>query len=678
MGSSLSSAILILLFAFCLSVPTLSLATELEGVDIENPVLEVIPAPLSEHSAVPGSKDVLFCERARVSGISRLKLGSYASSLKITLFTSLVIPERLQSKIQVCFHRNNTLGLCQCVEDDWKNLQKGLWSSVMSPYDERYVDVKFIGKIPDSVTITVEEDFQRWRLVCLALGFTLLLLAPIVSNWVPFYYSTSMVIGVFMVMIIILFQGMKLLPTGRKNVLYLTIYGSVLGAGSFLVPQFSLMVNSIRLSFGLSEEMHNPVSIFLLVGIIPAGAALGYWIVREFVVSKDGTVDVGIAQFVKWAMRIIGTTSIFQSTLDTPLAMGALVSYWIIIKLITSLKWHLKFHQSDAWSGSPWLQKGKQVKGRQSRLGFLSRSLSAWSDSPVKVNASSSGDLHLNVDDFYFSALFDDETYDESEPVSDSKYTQELQFQEALMSSSAITSQSTHNGGSSSSSSSAAIQATQAIQSNPPQPSTQILCEICVEMIEVDEMFQNEGCVHSFCSDCITKHVASKIQANIHIVSCPGLDCRAVLELDACMPILPKEVIERWNDALCEAMVLGAQRLYCPFSDCSTVLMIDNEGEEAVRVSECPICHRLFCARCQVPWHPGVDCEEYRRLNEDERGRADLMVKELAKQKKWKRCPRCKYYVEKTQGCLHITCRCQYQFCYGCGAEWTSTHGGCQ
>lgn len=54
------------------------------------------------------------------------------------------------------------------------------------------------------------------------------------------------------------------------------------------------------------------VSVFLLVGIILVGAALGYWIVRRFVVSKDGTVDVGIAQFVKWAMRIIGTTSILQ------------------------------------------------------------------------------------------------------------------------------------------------------------------------------------------------------------------------------------------------------------------------------------------------------------------------------------------------------------------------------
>jgi hypothetical protein len=54
------------------------------------------------------------------------------------------------------------------------------------------------------------------------------------------------------------------------------------------------------------------VSIFVLVGIVLAGAGLGYWIVRKFVISEDGSVDVGIAHFVKWAMRIIGTTFILQ------------------------------------------------------------------------------------------------------------------------------------------------------------------------------------------------------------------------------------------------------------------------------------------------------------------------------------------------------------------------------
>lgn len=56
------------------------------------------------------------------------------------------------------------------------------------------------------------------------------------------------------------------------------------------------------------------VSIFLLVGVVLAGAALGYWIVRRYVISDDGSVDVGVAQFVKWAMRIIASTFILQVT----------------------------------------------------------------------------------------------------------------------------------------------------------------------------------------------------------------------------------------------------------------------------------------------------------------------------------------------------------------------------
>ncbi|KAF3457686.1 hypothetical protein FNV43_RR02344 [Rhamnella rubrinervis] len=214
------------------------------------------------------------------------------------------------------------------------------------------------------------------------------------------------------------------------------------------------------------------------------------------------------------------------------------------------------------------------------------------------------------------------------------------------------------------------------------------LCEICAEKKLPEQMFiKYKRCAYSFCSDCIGKHIATKVedQRILKVVSCPGPDCVDLhaLELEACHEILPKEVVERWDEALCEWLLLGSRKFYCPFRDCSAMLLI-NDGEEeeegeAVRESECPMCHRLFCALCYVPWHSGVDCEEFQRLNEDERGREDLMVKELVKEKKWRRCPHCKFYVEKMEGCLHITCRCNFEFCYGCGSEWTRTHGAdCQ
>lgn len=411
MGSSSRSPSLLLLFsllfASSLFLSRATHETTLKGIDSENPALDVTPSHFHERVfSHDGSKDAFFCERVKVSGHLRWKLSRYASSFRVTLAPSALIPERLHSNIQVCFHRNASLGLCQCEKDDWRIVQKGLWTSVMSPYEERYVDVKFIGDTSGSVSIAVDEDLQQWRLMCLAVGFVLLLLAPIVSSWAPFYYSTSMAIGVFLVIIILLFQGMKLLPTGRKNFFYLSIYGSVLGAGTFILHQISTLVNSILVNFGLSEDMHNPVYIFILVGIVLTGAGLGFWMVRKFVISKDGSVDDGVAQFVKWAMRIIASTFILQSTLDTPLAMGALLSSCAICSV--TLKWWYKRDQSDSGGGSAWLQPAGQTTARFRRAEFHSRSgkmspqgkmwnspksSSAWTSSPVKGVVSPSSHL---------------------------------------------------------------------------------------------------------------------------------------------------------------------------------------------------------------------------------------------------------------------------------------------
>ncbi|CAK7336379.1 unnamed protein product [Dovyalis caffra] len=299
------------------------------------------------------------------------------------------------------------------------------------------------------------------------------------------------------------------------------------------------------------------------------------------------------------------------------------------------------------------------------------------------------------VDDFYFSALFGEDQEGEEEEgggegggggenfeVSDAKYAEGLQFQEALMGS-VIISQMKNIGPAP-----MMIEGTQVVLRISDQPTSMEIidveagesslsfCEICAERKESDQMFKTESCVHSFCNDCISRHVATKVQDSFRIVTCPGLNCRAVLELDACRPVLTRGVIDLWEEALCEEVIDASQRFYCPFKDCSALLVDDNEGE-AIRESECPFCHRLFCAQCYVPWHSGIECEEFLRLNEDERGKEDLMVRELAKDKKWGRCPQCKFYVERTEGCPHMVCRCKFEFCYGCGAQWGQSHGGC-
>ncbi|KAL6496443.1 hypothetical protein OROGR_029701 [Orobanche gracilis] len=199
-------------------------------------------------------------------------------------------------------------------------------------------------------------------------------------------------------------------------------------------------------------------------------------------------------------------------------------------------------------------------------------------------------------------------------------------------------------------------------------PST-FMCEICTDEKPKIDFFRILGCDHSYCTDCMTKYVASKLQENITAIDCPASGCKGFLEPQHCSSILPKQVFDRWGDALCEAVILASQKFYCPFKDCSALLVDDTrEKNEFIVQSECPDCNRLFCVQCKVPWHSGLTCAEFQKLGKDERSTEDVMLVNLAKGKKWMRCPMCKIYVERSSGCLFMKCRCGHCFCYNCGA----------
>lgn len=184
---------------------------------------------------------------------------------------------------------------------------------------------------------------------------------------------------------------------------------------------------------------------------------------------------------------------------------------------------------------------------------------------------------------------------------------------------------------------------------------TSFICDICVESKSTDESFSIKGCSHSYCNECMTKYVASKLQENITSINCPVADCKGVLEPEYCRDILPEDVFNRWGNALCEAVILGAQKFYCPFKDCSALLIDD--GGEAIRESVCPDCNRMFCAQCKVPWHAGIQCAEFQKLHKDEREPEDIMLMTLAQKENWRRCPNCKIFVEKKEGCRYMRCR---------------------
>ncbi|GJM98794.1 hypothetical protein PR202_ga15833 [Eleusine coracana subsp. coracana] len=177
-------------------------------------------------------------------------------------------------------------------------------------------------------------------------------------------------------------------------------------------------------------------------------------------------------------------------------------------------------------------------------------------------------------------------------------------------------------------------------------------CAICFEKVHISEKFLVRQCAHAFCNTCVGSYVAAKVSENVAVIGCPDPECeKGLVEIDLCYGIIPSELFDRWNIALCEDIV-GGDKFYCPFKDCSALLI--NDGAVEIKETECPHCHRLFCASCRVPWHHGIKCKEFKKLGDDEKGQGDLTLKSLAKKKKWQRCPKCKMYVSRKSGCLLI------------------------
>ncbi|KAL2499583.1 Uncharacterized protein Adt_25133 [Abeliophyllum distichum] len=275
-----SACILWFLFVSYSFLPSVSSTVELSLAIFESASLQLSPSLIVEMS--PGSKPgtKVKCDRVHIHGLPRLKhLSKFANSVKVKV--SYVNPSGRPPNVEICFHSNVSLGIGMCHQGQW------------------------------------ERPYQGKSLV--------------------FYYSGAMSVGVLLVILVVLFQGMKLLPTGRKSSLAIFLYSSFVGLGVFLLDYVPRLMRSLLVEIGISEDMYNPLAIFMLVFLVIAGAWLGYWIVRKLVLTEDGSIDIGVSHFVAWSIRIVASVMILQSSVDHLLAVEALVGGIFVSSVLKKL-----------------------------------------------------------------------------------------------------------------------------------------------------------------------------------------------------------------------------------------------------------------------------------------------------------------------------------------------------
>ncbi|KAE8686050.1 CCCH-type zinc fingerfamily protein with RNA-binding domain [Hibiscus syriacus] len=305
-----------------------------------NKTLRLTPGVQVEKSPglKPGTKVV--CERIYIDGLSRFRnLRKFSHSIKVKVSQGNSTLRR--PSVEVCFHRNASLGIGMCPQGKWEKVSNGLWAKPMSPFDHKLLDIRMTSSSTQTLEVSIEEEFFPYRIVFFITGIVLWSVAYTLSKSLVFYYSSAMAIGVILVVLIVLFQGMKLLPTGRKNSLAIVIYSSMLGLGSFLLRYIPRLLQSVLLEWGITEDMYNPLAIFLLGFLVLAGAWLGFWVVRKLVLTEDGSIDISTSYFIACSIRIVAAIMMLQSSIDPLLAAEAFLSGLIlssILRKVTRLK----------------------------------------------------------------------------------------------------------------------------------------------------------------------------------------------------------------------------------------------------------------------------------------------------------------------------------------------------
>ena len=197
-------------------------------------------------------------------------------------------------------------------------------------------------------------------------------------------------------------------------------------------------------------------------------------------------------------------------------------------------------------------------------------------------------------------------------------------------------------------------------------------CGICGDKIEYpDNSKVKINCGHYFCVDCWQNYLQEKINnANVAKISCMQHGCSVVLSANFIKTILDNDsaLIQKYEKFLEKQNLLMSNKniKFCPIPDC------DGYAEKKDnKYVKCNFGHD-FCFECLKQPHGKKNCEEI----------IDADFEEWKKHKIVKRCPNCKIWTEKNEGCNHMTCvECKFQWCWLCQKKYSSDHyttGSCK
>ncbi|KAF7875001.1 hypothetical protein EAF04_002173 [Stromatinia cepivora] len=182
----------------------------------------------------------------------------------------------------------------------------------------------------------------------------------------------------------------------------------------------------------------------------------------------------------------------------------------------------------------------------------------------------------------------------------------------------------------------------------------------CVSCLETGERANMcvLSCKHAYCGECIAGAFQAALSSKTRF-KC----CKLNVAVNPASRWLDKTFIASYKMLILEQTTKDPR--YCSSKECVKFIPPANiHGTIAI----CQACNHRTCAPCGNAEHSGV-CKE------DKEGQA---VQALAEKEGWRNCPRCNFVIDKNEGCLHMTCKCLFEWCWECKREWNECKSTCK
>ncbi|XP_064810194.1 probable E3 ubiquitin-protein ligase RNF144A-A isoform X3 [Oncorhynchus masou masou] len=135
--------------------------------------------------------------------------------------------------------------------------------------------------------------------------------------------------------------------------------------------------------------------------------------------------------------------------------------------------------------------------------------------------------------------------------------------------------------------------------------------------------------------------------------------------------IVATAIMQRYKKLQFEREVLlDPCRTWCPSSSCQAVCQLKEMEVAQPQLVKCAVCTLEFCSACKANWHPGQVCppqENNLPITAFLPGETSSFYKSDDDDGPIKRCPKCKVYIERDEGCAQMMCKnCKHAFCWYC------------